>query len=314
MGSPAAALLARLRDHGLAAVDAHRGVVTEGCRASRTATHAGGDIAPSRGLTAGSQGMKWKPQDAVAVVTGASSGIGHSLCQLLVRRGASVVAVARRAERLAALESAPGPGRVVPVAGDVTDQSVRQQIVEAAAELRDGSIDLLVNNAGIGAIGPFADASGDRLRRVMEVNFFAAAELIRTALPALGRGRAPVVCNMGSVLGHRAVPNKSEYCASKFALHGLSDSLRAEFAPLGIQVTLISPSTTRSEFFDSLVQTEAGQTSKSFGSWPAEKVARTTLAAIEARRAEVILSLGGKALVYADRLAPPLVNAILAQN
>ena len=258
--------------------------------------------------------MKWKPQDAVAVVTGASSGIGHCLCQLLVRRGACVVAVARRGERLAALESSAGPGRVIPLVGDITDPSVRQQIVDVATDARDSSIDLLVNNAGIGAIGPFADASGERLRRVMEVNFFAAAELIRASIPALRRGRTPVVCNIGSVLGHRAVPNKSEYCASKFALHGLSDSLRAEFAPLGIQVTLVSPSTTRSEFFDSLVETNAEQTSKSIGSWPPEKVARTTLAAIEARRAEVILSLGGKALVYADRLAPPLMNAILAQN
>ena len=258
--------------------------------------------------------MKWKPQGAVAVVTGASSGIGYCLCQLLVRRGASVIAVARRGERLAALESSPGPGRVLPLVGDITDPSVRQRVVDAAADARDGSIDLLVNNAGIGAIGPFADASSERLRQVMEVNFFAAAELIRVALPALRRGRTPVVCNIGSVLGHRAVPNKSEYCASKFALHGLSDSLRAEFAPLGVQVTLVSPSTTRSEFFDSLVETSAEQTSKSIGSWPPEKVARTTLAAIEARRAEVILSLGGKALVYADRLAPPLMNAILAQS
>ncbi len=103
-------------------------------------------------------------------------------------------------------------------------------IVDAANEIRQGQVDLLVNNAGVGAIGPFADASADRMRSVMEVNFFAPVELTRSLLPSLRRGRASVICNISSVLGHRAVPNKSEYCASKFALHGWSDALRAELA------------------------------------------------------------------------------------
>ncbi len=147
----------------------------------------------------------------------------------------------------------------------------------------------------------------------MEVNFFAPVELIRALIPNLRKGREPVICNMVSVLGHRAVPDKSEYCASKFALHGFSDSLRAELAGDGIQVTLVSPSTTRSEFFDSLIDTDPKLASKSIGSWSPERVARTTLAAIRKRRSEVICSLGGKVLVYADRLAPPLVNKLLAK-
>jgi short-subunit dehydrogenase len=148
----------------------------------------------------------------------------------------------------------------------------------------------------------------------MEVNFFAPVELTRKMLPHLRKGRAPVICNISSVLGHRGVPLKSEYCASKFAIHGWSDSLRAELAPAGVQVTLVSPSTTRSEFFDSLIGTEAGQESASIGSWPPERVAQKTLAAVCARRSEVICSLAGKALVYGDRLAPSLMNAILAQK
>lgn len=256
--------------------------------------------------------MRWKPRGAVTVVTGASSGIGRSLCELLLARGATVVAVARRRDRVSELAELEGPGRILPVVGDVTDPDVRDRVVDTACGLRGGEIDLLVNNAGVGAIGPFADASSQRLRHVFEVNFFAPAELIRVSLPALRRGRAAVICNLSSVLGHRAVPNKSEYCASKFALHGLSDSLRAELAPDGIQVTLVSPSTTRSEFFDSLIETESSASSKSFGAWPAGRVARTTLAAIEARRSEVICSLAGKSLVYADRFAPPLMNRVLA--
>lgn len=258
---------------------------------------------------------RWKPQQSVAVVTGASSGIGYHLTRLLVQRGASVVAVARRRERLDQLREANGDaaGKVIVHAGDVTDPEVRRGLLARAAEIGDGRLDLLVNNAGIGALGPFSAATPERFRRIMEVNFFAPVELTRLALPMLRLGRQPVLCNLGSVLGHRAVPDKSEYCASKFALHGWSDSLRAELREEGIQVTLVSPSTTESEFFDAVIETAAGHTSKSLGSWPAERVARATLSAIMARRAEVILSLGGKVLVYADRLSPPLMNRLLAR-
>ncbi|WP_442510590.1 SDR family NAD(P)-dependent oxidoreductase [Novipirellula sp. SH528] len=262
--------------------------------------------------------MRWTPKESITVVTGASSGIGHCLCELLLDRGATVVAVARRGERLADLASRNCPGNLIPVVGDVTDADVRAEILTAAGRVDDGRLDLLVNNAGIGAIGPFVDADEERLRRIMEVNFFAPAELMRHAIPMLRRGRAPVICNISSVLGHRAVPDKSEYCASKFALHGLSDSVRAELARdtshgNSIQLTLVSPSTTRSEFFDSLIGSDADTQSKSIGSWPPAKVARATLSAIESRRSEVILSLAGKALVYADRISPPIVNAILAR-
>ncbi|TWU41264.1 putative oxidoreductase SadH [Novipirellula aureliae] len=264
--------------------------------------------------------MRWKAKDAVAIVTGASSGIGRCLCQRLLDRGCNVVGVARRKDRLLTLEKQHqetgdpnNTSQFVPLVGDITDSAVREKIVSAASEIHDGRVDLLVNNAGIGAIGPFADSSPDRLRRIMEVNFFAPAELIRLTVPLLRRGNHSVICNISSVLGHCAVPDKSEYCASKFAMHGLSDSLRAELAADGIQVTLVSPSTTESEFFDSLIDTEEGQTSKSVGSWTPDRVARATLSAIEHRRSEVICSLGGKALVYADRLSPPLMNRILSK-
>jgi len=118
--------------------------------------------------------------------------------------------------------------------------------------------------------------------------------------------------NVSSVLGHRAVPDKSEYCASKFALHGFSDSLRAELVPRGIDVLLISPSTTSSEFFDSALGT-SNQNHYRFGAMSAESVARRAASAIAAGRHEIILSAGGKLLVWLDRLCPPLADWLVSR-
>jgi short-subunit dehydrogenase len=262
---------------------------------------------------------RFDPAGATAILTGASSGIGRELAALLVARGTRIIANARREDRLRDLRDqlsreSPDSPQLELVAGDITDPSVRQRLIDHAQRLGAGRLDLLVNNAGIGGIGPFESASPERLRRIMEVNFFAPAELTRSAIPLLKQGRGPVICNISSVLGHRAVPNKSEYCASKFALHGWSDSLRAELYPSQIQVTLVSPSTTASEFFDAVIETEATAKSPSLGSWTPARVARAALSAILARRSEVILSLGGKALVYADRLSPPLMNFAVAER
>lgn len=225
-----------------------------------------------------------------------------------------MIAVARREDRLQTLadEIAHEGNRasLLPIVGDICDESIHLQI-ETEIGFSGNSLDLLVNNAGVGGIGPFQQAAPSRLRRIMEVNFFAPAEVTRRLLPYLRNSDDAVICNIGSVLGHRAVPDKSEYCASKFAIHGWSDALRAELAGTSVQVTLVSPSTTRSEFFDSLVESGNDAKSKSLGSWSPDRVADATFSAIRKRRAEVILSWGGKLLVYADRICPALMNWVL---
>lgn len=245
------------------------------------------------------------------LVTGASSGIGRELVLQLVRQGAKVVAVARRAERLMALaEEAAAGESLVTVCGDVTHPEDREQAVQKAVEAF-GGLDAIINNAGIGAVGLFEESNSDTLRQVMETNFFAPVELIRSALGTLKKGHNPIIVNMSSVLGHRAVPKKSEYCASKFALHGFSDALRAELRSEGIDLLLVSPSTTHSEFFDAALGD--GQSGKGkFGGMPADKVARRTLRAMCLGRHETILSVGGTILVWIDRLCPPLANRLVA--
>lgn len=256
------------------------------------------------------------------VLTGASSGIGWYVASELVRAGAYVVVSSRRVDRLDQLRQSFGNPRkrLLAVPGDVAESTHRRELVNTAIE-QLGGIDILINNAGVGAVGNFEQATPERLRRIFEVDFFAAAELTRLALPHLHAGFQPAVCVVSSVLGHRAVPGKSEYCAAKFALRGWAESLRVELKPSGIDVISISPSTTRSEFFGSLIDSElqsdplggrdVRDAKPSFGAQSAEGVAHSILQAIRQRKRDLILSSGGKALVWLSRLAPQLMDSLL---
>jgi short-subunit dehydrogenase len=138
-------------------------------------------------------------------------------------------------------------------------------------------------------------------------------ELTREALPLLRDGRQPIVVNIGSVLGRRGCPHKSEYCASKFALDGFSESLRAEFAPLGIDVLVVTAGPTDTEFFEHLIE-EHGDLPWGEGKPVSpERVARATIRAIERGRHEIIPSWRGWFLVTANRLFPRLVDRLMAR-
>tara|TARA_B100000700_G_scaffold110007_1_gene123941 strand:+ start:27953 stop:28753 length:801 start_codon:yes stop_codon:yes gene_type:complete len=240
------------------------------------------------------------------VVTGASSGIGRELAAQLVAKGNHVLALARREERLQQLAQQlnDASGTLAYLSGDLTASDFHNRILEWTNQHWQGSVDGLINNAGIGSIGRFAESNQTAVRQVMEINFFAAVELIRALLPALRQGQQPVICNIGSVLGHAAMPGKSEYCASKFALHGFTDALRMELRAEQLDVVLVSPSTTRSEFFESVIHGAHPQTR----GMSAAQVARQSLKAIERGQRERILSSGGRLLVLLDRIVPGLLS------
>ena len=242
------------------------------------------------------------------LITGASSGIGAALARALVAAGATVTLTARRAERLDSLIADLPGDKAFSLAGDITSAEHRTALVQFATD-KMGGLDTIINNAGTGAIGPFLEAGEERLRKIMEVNFFAVTELIRESIHTLQGSDDGVIVNIGSVLGHRAMPGKSEYCASKFAVHGFTDALRSELsrADKPIDVILISPSTTKSEFFDQLIENDGSSTKNPYG-MTAEQVAQKTVRAIERGKYEVILSASGKTLVWLDRLFPALAG------
>ncbi len=253
-------------------------------------------------------------QNSRAIVTGASSGIGHALALELARAGARLVVSARRADRLAHLAQAitAHGGEVRSVVGDVTEPATREQIVDTAHSAY-GGLDVLVNNAGMGAFGRFEQADAQRLRRVMEVNFFALAEMTRLALPLLKQGNQPLIVNISSVLGHRALPQCLEYCASKFAVQGLSESLRVELRPLGIDVLVVCPGTTQTEFFTQSLDAENKPDWPQHFAVTAEYVARKTVQAMQAGRREIMPFAWGKLMVWINRLAPALLDRYLAR-
>ncbi|HUT11876.1 MAG TPA: SDR family oxidoreductase [Thermoguttaceae bacterium] len=253
-------------------------------------------------------------QGSRAIVTGASSGIGRALAVELARGGAELVVTARREDRLRELadEITAQGGRVETVAGDITDPQTRQKTIDTAVATF-GGLDILVNNAGVGATGLFEDADPQRVRRIMEVNFFALVEMTRLALPLLKQGTRPIVVNVGSILGHRGVPHNSEYAASKFAVQGFSESIRAEFTSHHIDVLVVSPGTTETEFFDSVIE-HTGEPS-----WPqhkavtAEEVARKMVRAICRGKHEIIPYRWGKVFCWLNRLSPRLMDGLMAR-
>ena len=249
-----------------------------------------------------------------AIVTGASSGIGRAIALELAREGAAVVAVARREERLVELAREIGEfgGQVETVAGDITEAATRQEAIDAARS-RFGGLDVLVNNAGVGVAGPFEDADAQRARTVMEVNFFATIEMIRLALPLLHEGNKPIIVNVSSIVGLRGTPFNSEYCASKFAVQGFSESLRAELVKAGIDVLVVNPGTTQTEFFDNVVE----RTSEPL--WPQHRavtpafVAKKTVRAIRRGDHSIIPYFWGKVMCWINRLSPNLMDRIMSR-
>jgi NAD(P)-dependent dehydrogenase (short-subunit alcohol dehydrogenase family) len=178
-----------------------------------------------------------------ALVTGASSGIGKAAAVQLTELGYTVYAGARRVERMSDL--ADRGIRTRPL--DVTDDATMVALVEAIIA-ETGRIDVLVNNAGFGLYGALEDVPIEEARRQFEVNLFGLARLTQLVLPQMRAQRDGYVINVSSMGGKIWEPLGSWYHASKFAVEGLSDSLRVEVAELGIKVVIIQPGSIRSEW------------------------------------------------------------------
>jgi short-subunit dehydrogenase len=249
------------------------------------------------------------------LITGVSSGIGHALAEQAIQAGARVLLTSRAADKLTEFAQAPAgsTAEVFTLAADVTSDRDRHRLVDAAVE-RLGGLDVLINNAGVASFGHFADSSEAILRQVMEVNFFAPAELIRLFVPVLARGRQPAIVNVSSMCGRRGLPAWTEYSASKFALCGLSEALRAELVRFGIDVLLVVPGLTRTGLGGNLLRNEGRMNIDFSRGMSPDVVAAGILRSLRCNRSETVLGAEARWLLWVNCFLPWLVDRLIARK
>jgi uncharacterized protein len=220
----------------------------------------------------------------IALITGASSGLGEATARRIAREpGAKLVVVARRLHRLEALAASLSGVEVLALAEDLTDAEAPARI-EAAVRERFGRLDLLVNNAGGGWRGRFADVGTQNLRQTLELNLFAQAALTEALLPLLRESAPSAIVNIASTAGRVARPGSGGYSASKFAFIGWSDALHLEEKPSGVHVGIVNPGFISTEGFPQKELTDSRAT-RWMVSTP-EKVAEAVMQVGPGRKAE----------------------------
>jgi NAD(P)-dependent dehydrogenase (short-subunit alcohol dehydrogenase family) len=258
--------------------------------------------------------------DKAAFVTGASAGIGEATARALLAAGYRVFAGARRLDRMAGLAAAGATLLKLDLTDDVS-------IVAAVNTIKNeaGRIDVLVNNAGYGSYGALEDVPVDEGRRQFEVNAFGLARLCQLVLPMMRAQRSGKIVNVTSIGGKIWEPLGAWYHATKFAVEGLSDCLRVEVAPFGVDVIVIEPGAIRTEWAgiarDGLLQMSGGSAyaelakrharmlatadTSSLAS-PPEVVARTIVRAVTARRPKTRYATGGGArtILFLRKILP----------
>ena len=252
-------------------------------------------------------------RDKVIIVTGASSGIGLASARLFGSLGAKVVMAARRLELLESLAPGVAPSdRVLCVKCDVSREADAKALVEAAVR-RFGGIDILVNNAGLSMRAMFKDLDLKVIHALMDVNFWGTVNCTKYALPYLLQSKGQVV-GVISIAGYSALPARTGYSASKYAVRGFLDTIRIEHLKDGLNVLVFAPGYTSSNVRNAALTADGsaqGETPLDEGSlMSAEEVALKMARALARRRSQVILTGLGKATVWAHRLFPRLTDSL----
>ena len=253
----------------------------------------------------------------VALITGASAGIGAALARELAREGIDVVLTARREDRLRELarEIEEMGRQAITVVCDVTRDGDLERAVAAAVE-RFGRLDIAVANAGFGVAGRADELRIDDYRRQFETNVFGVLRTLYAALPELKKTRGHFVV-ISSVSGYVPSPATSAYSMSKFAVNGFVESIHDELAAHGVSVTLVSPGFVDSDIRRTdnrgAVHANAPDPVPMWLRMRADRAARIIARAIRKRRRAVVVTAHGKVMVFAYRHAPWLVNFFVAR-
>lgn len=231
-----------------------------------------------------------KLQDKVAVITGASMGIGEAIAKLFVQEGARVVLCARNLERQEAARQRLGAGdNAISVACDVSRHDEVQAMTQAAVS-KFGRIDILVNNAGFGLNDAVAALDMTQCRQLFDTNLFGAMECMQAVIPIMKQQGGGDIVNVSSVSGHIVTPYMGAYAASKHAMHAIGMAARMELKKHNINVLTVSPGYIATDFGSNMIKGEGGQRvggAVRFAVGP-EVVARATLKGLLKRKREVV--------------------------
>ncbi len=248
------------------------------------------------------------PRGRVALITGASAGIGAATARAFAGAGLRLALCARRRDRLETLaaELRAGGAEVSVHALDVTvEKAVRVMVDEVAARL--GAVDVLVNNAARGLAARFEDTAPAEFRELLEINLIAPITASQAVLPVMRRQGRGHIINVSSVVGRRNIPGRAAYGATKFALGAVSEALRLELRGTGIHVSLVYPIyTTTTEFHD--VEPRRIRIKRMGPEQPAEKVARAILRCVRRPRPEVYPYPAARLLAGVAALFPALLD------
>ncbi|HKZ05271.1 MAG TPA: SDR family NAD(P)-dependent oxidoreductase [Methylomirabilota bacterium] len=245
----------------------------------------------------------------VALVTGASAGIGAATARAFAAAGMRVALCARRRDRLEALAAELRARTDASVhAVDVTDEKAVRAMVDEVAG-RFGALDVLVNNAGRGLAARFEDTRPDELRALLELNLIAVLTATQAALPIMRRQGRGHVINVSSIVGRRNLPGRTAYGATKFGLGGLTEALRLELRGTGIAVSLVYPIFTLTEFHE--VETRREPLKRTGPAQSAETVARAILRCVRRPRPEVYPYAPARLLAGLAAVAPGLVDRLM---
>jgi NAD(P)-dependent dehydrogenase (short-subunit alcohol dehydrogenase family) len=259
--------------------------------------------------------MRARFQDKVVIVTGASSGIGLETALAFAGEGARVVLAARNETKLREAVNAHPEwhDRFLAMPTDVTkDEDVRQLVATTMAKF--GRVDILVNNAGVGMRATFADTPLDDVRSLMDVNLYGPIRCIQAVLPQMRRQRSGQIVNVGSVLSEVVAARNSAYCASKFALLALSDTLRIELYGTGIEVISVLPAYTDTLFFDHMYHYGGPVRQSPFAGQHPAQVARALLRGCARHKRQVVLTVSARLAIWLRRLCPSLVDFAVRQS
>jgi uncharacterized protein len=252
------------------------------------------------------------PRLANALVTGASSGLGREMVrQLVLDHGITVLATARRADRLEELAAELPPGRVQILAGDLVDAGFREQLWQRAIAL-PGGLDLLINNAGAGQYAEFADQDPAAIRLIVELNLIALFDLTQKAAGYMRQRDSGQILQISSVLGFIGIPYSAVYVASKHAVNGLVKSLRYELRGTGVRVWAACPGRTQSEFSATALG-EGGEPGRLPRGEPTDRVVRSILRGLHGRSAFLVPTWTAWAGLKFAVLVPPLFDWLIVR-